>query len=159
MSTTFRRKRNRLPIEIYRGARAYFLTLTCARRRTAFTDSHVVENCIETLHACSEKHGLAILAYCFMPDHLHLLVEGGSESDFPHFIKNFKQQTGYAYRRSNSEILWQKSYYDHILRADEDVHQVAGYIIANPVRAALVTVASDYPYSGSFVWGGAIVEA
>ncbi len=119
----------------------------------------MVENCIETLRAYSEKHGLAVLAYCFMPDHLHLLVEGDSESDLPQFIKDFKQRTGYAYRRSNSGLLWQKSYYDHILRAEEDMRQVARYIIANPVRAALVTAASDYPYSGSFVWGRTIVEA
>ncbi len=94
-----------------------------------------------------------------MPGHLHLLVEGGSESGLPQFMKDFKQQTSYSYRCSNSEILWQKSYYDHILRAEEDVCQVARYIVANPVRAALATVASDYPYSGSFVWGRTIVEA
>ncbi len=159
MLPTFRRKRNRLSLETYSGARAYFLTLTCAQRRTVFTERRVVRNCSETLRSCSEKHGFAVLAYCFMPDHLHLLVEGGSQSDLPQFIKDFKQQTGYTYRRSNSEILWQKSYYDHILRAEEDVPQVARYIVANPVRAALATVASDYPYSGSFVWGRTIVEA
>ena len=159
MPSTFRRKRNRLPLETYRGARAYFLTLSCARRGAVFTDARVVESYIGVLHSCSEKHGFAVLAYCFMPDHLHLLVEGGLESDLPPFVKDFKQQTAYAHRRSNSGLLWQKSYYDHILRAEEDVRDVACYIIANPVRKALVTVASDYPYSGSFVWGRTIVEA
>ena len=159
MPSTFRRKRNRLPLETYRGARAYSLTLGCAERRTAFAERRVVESCIGLLRSCSEKHGFAVLAYCFMPDHLHLLIEGGPESDLPQFVKDFKQQTAYAHRRSNSGVLWHKSYYDHILRAEEDVRDVARYIIANPVRAALVTGASDYPYSGSFVWGRTIVEA
>jgi putative transposase len=118
-----------------------------------------VQGCSETLRTCSEKHGFAVLAYCFMPDHLHLLVEGGSQSDLPQFVKDFKQQTAYAHRRSNSGVLWQKSYYDHILRAEEDVRDTARYIVGNPVRAGLATIASDHPHSGSFDWGSTIVEA
>ena len=159
MPSTFRRKRNRLPLETYRGARAYFLTLACARRTRTFTERRVVENCIETLRSCSERHGFAVLAYCFMPDHLHLLVQGASDSDLPQFVKDFKQQTGYSYRCSNSAALWQKSYHDHVLRAEEEVRETARYVAANPLRAHLVAAAGDYPYSGSFVWGRAIVEA
>jgi hypothetical protein len=45
------------------------------------------------------------------------------------------------------------------LRSDEDVVVVARYIFGNPVRAGLVAEASQYPFSGSFVWGpGAVVE-
>src|SRR3990172_4609402 len=159
MPLAFRRKRNRLPLETYQGSRAYSLTLRCAQSRAAFARGHVVQSCSETLRTCSEKHGFAVLAYCFMPDHLHLLVEGGPQSDLPQFVKDFKQQTVYAHRRSNSGVLWQKSYYDHILRAEEDVRDTARYIVGNPVRAGLVTIASDYPHSGSFVWGRMIVEA
>jgi putative transposase len=159
MPSTFRRKPNRLLLEVYRGAAVYFLTLTCAQRRPAFTEERLVESCIETLRSCSERHGFAVLAYCFMPDHLHLLVEGGAGSDVPQFTKDFKQRTGYAYRRLSEEALWQKSYYDHILRREEDVREAARYIIGNPVRMGLVEAAGDHPYSGSFVWGKAIMEA
>ena len=159
MASTFRRKRNRLPLETYRGARAYFLTLGCAQCRKPFAERRVVEDCIETLRACSEKHGFAVLAYCFMPDHLHLLVQGGPESALLQFVKGFKQRTAYAYHRAHSTVLWQKSYHDHVLRAEEDVRETARYVVGNPVRAALVEVAGDYPHSGSFVWGRAILEA
>ena len=94
-----------------------------------------------------------------MPDHLHLLVEGSEASDLPVFVKDFKQRTGFQYRRARGQSLWQKSYYDHILRTEEDVHGVARYIVGNPVRAGLVAAANDYPYCGSFVWGEAIMEA
>ena len=159
MPPTFRRKRNRLPLEVYCGAGAYSLTLTCAHRRAVFADKGLVESCIETLRSCAEKHGFAVLAYCFMPDHLHLLVEGGAESDVPQFMKDFRQRTGYAYRRASGEALWQKSYYDHVLRKEEDVREAARYVVDNPVRAGLVLAARDHPYSGSFVWGEAIMEA
>ena len=159
MPTTFRRKRNRLPLDAYRGARACSLTLNCARRRPAFAEGGVVESCIDILRSCSEKHGFEVVAYCFMPDHLHLLVVGGSGSDVLRFVKDFKQRTAYSYRRSNSAALWQKSYYDHVLRLEEEVRQVARYIVSNPVRGGLVEDVKDYPHSGSFVWGRAIVEA
>src|SRR3972149_5561182 len=146
MAPSFRRKQNRLPLEEYRVPRVYSLTLTCAERRAVFTDSGLIEGCIETLRSCSEKHGSAVLAFCFMPDHVHLLVEGGDRSELPKFVKDFKQRTGYEYRRVNGNALWQKSYHDHVLRSD-DVHAVARYIVGNPVRAGIVGAAADYPYS------------
>jgi hypothetical protein len=48
-------------------------------------------------------------------------------------------------------VLWQRSYYDHILREDEDVVGVARYVLENPVRAGLVTEVIQYPFHGSFV--------
>ena len=159
MPSTFRRKGNRLPLEAYHGEGAYSLTLACARRRTVFVDDRLVGSCIETLRSCAEKHGFTVLAYCFMPDHVHLLVEGGSESDLAQFVKDFRQRTGYAYRRVSGEPMWQKSYYDHVLRREEDVREAARYVVGNPVRAGLVATAGEHPYSGSFVLGEAIMEA
>ena len=144
---------------MYRGVAAYSLTLACADRRAVFADKSLVESCIETLRSCAEKHGFAVLAYCFMPDHLHLLVEGGAGSDLPKFVKDFRQRTGYAHRLASGEALWQKSCYDHVLRHEEDVREAARYVLGNPVRAGLVLAAGDYPYSGSFAWGEAIMEA
>jgi len=159
MAPDFRRKRNRLPLDSYADARAYFLTVGCASRRRVFTNQGTVAACLAQLDSSSKMHGYLVLAYCFMPDHLHLLVMGDDHTDLLRFVKDFKQRTGYAYRQTNAKPLWQKSYYDHVVRAEEDVREVARYIVANPVRAALVATPSDYPYSGSLVWGRSVVEA
>jgi hypothetical protein len=45
--------------------------------------------------------------------------------------------------------LWQRGYYDHVLRQDEDLHRVAAYIVANPVRAGICPDALAYRFSGS----------
>ncbi len=74
-------------------------------------------------------------------------------------MHDFKQRTGFAFRDANPPLLWQKSYYDHVIRREEDIAVVARYIIGNPVRARLVKSATEYPFSGSFAWGRAIVEA
>jgi putative transposase len=159
MAPAFRRRQNRLLLEVYEGARVYSLTLACAERRPVFGGRSIVDRCIDVLRSCSEKHEFAVLAYCFMPDHLHLLVEGGSGSSLPRFVKDFKQRTGYAYRRTSTKVLWQKSYYDHVLRREENVRHVARYVVGNAVRAGLAEAPADYPYSGSFVWHKAIMEA
>ncbi len=159
MPEAFRRKRNRLPLKIYQGTNVYSLTLACADRKRNLAQRQLAESCIEVLRFCSQRHRFSVLAYCFMPDHVHLLVEGSDRSDLPRFIKDFKQRTGFAYRRVSPEPLWQKSYYDHVLRSEEDTREVARYIINNPVRAGIVASAADYPHSGSFTCGRAIMEA
>ncbi len=45
--------------------------------------------------------------------------------------------------------LWQRSFFDHALRRNEDEIRTARYILANPVRAGLVERANDYSLSGS----------
>jgi len=154
-----RRLKHRLSLEAYRGEVAATFTACIAGKRELFTDSDTVAIFLGALRRASIEHQCQVLIYCFMPDHLHLLVVGGSGSDVLRFVKDFKQRTAYSYRRSNSAALWQKSYYDHVLRLEEEVRQVARYIVSNPVRGGLVEDVKDYPHSGSFVWGRAIVEA
>ncbi|MFK5927062.1 MAG: hypothetical protein QM483_10570 [Desulfuromusa sp.] len=53
---------------------------------------------------------------------------------------------GVVSRPRMDEPIWQKGYHDHALRDDEDLRQVARYIVANPVRAGLVVRAIDYSH-------------
>jgi putative transposase len=148
---TFRRKPNRLPLDTYTGPGAYSITTTVKGRRRLFERSDVVALCLDKLREASDRTGFDVLAYCFMPDHLHLLVQATRDADLVAFMRLFKQLSGYAYRRATGdpEVLWQTSYYDHILRREDDAVAVAKYIWANPVRAGLTEDAQDYPFSGS----------
>ena len=47
--------------------------------------------------------------------------------------------------------IWQRSFFDHVLRNDESYAQKWNYVRENPVRAGLVTKADDWPYSGEIV--------
>jgi hypothetical protein len=78
-----------------------------------------------------------------MPDHLHLLVQGSDESSLIRFVQHFKQSTGYLHPG-----LWQRSFYDRVLRQEEDVQTAALYVWSNPVVAGLAEDAADYPFSG-----------
>ncbi len=85
-----------------------------------------------------------------MPDHLHLLVEGQSESsNCLRFISRAKQFSGYHFSRQFGQRLWQRYNFERTLRDDESTLVVARYILENPLRAGLVERPEDYPFSGS----------
>jgi REP element-mobilizing transposase RayT len=70
-------------------------------------------------------------------------------------MRTFK---GRAARQVNQALqrtgrVWETAFYDHALRRDEEVKAVARYIIANPIRAGLVTRIGDYPLWDA-VWVG-----
>jgi putative transposase len=94
-----------------------------------------------------------LLLFTFMPDHLHLLLEGTSEkSNARRSVKLFKQLSGYWFKQKFGSRLCQKGYHDRILRGDEIPEAVAWYVLNNPVRKGLVLNPFDYPFSGSFVF-------
>jgi putative transposase len=101
----------------------------------------------------AEDERFEVLAYCFMPDHLHLLVEGASNtSDLQTFVKAARQYSGRAHANVHGAALWQEGYHERVLRHDQDARTVARYILENPVRAGIVRAATEYPYMGSAVW-------
>jgi putative transposase len=85
-----------------------------------------------------------------MPDHMHVLALGDSDtSRLESFVALFKQLTGFDYKQRTGRNLWQTSYYDRVLRSDEDTRTVARYVLANPIRAGLATGIDEYPYAES----------
>lgn len=144
-------KRPRLSGFDYRGCHWYFITICTDRKRGLFTDGSLVRWLTAKLREKSESFKFKIWAYCFMPDHLHLLVEGSCPgADMRKFVSSFKQLTGYQFWKSRKAALWQPSYYDHVLRNEEDALEVARYILNNPVRKGLVKDFLDYEFTGSF---------
>jgi putative transposase len=148
---TWKRKRNRFEREAYLGARSYFVTAATRDRYAAFVEVDVVSMCLQILEDAALKCGFSLLAFCFMPNHFHLLVEGSDDSDLAKFMKSFKQRSSHAYRQMTGQTLWQKSYYDHIIRNEDDKRESFLYILQNPLRAGLVENIEDYPFLGG-VW-------
>jgi putative transposase len=134
----------------YEGPDAYMLTLNTQSHQRHFADRRVVQDCTHHLYSSAARHGFTILAYCFMPDHLHLLVQASDGSRLVSFVQHFKQVTGYGFRRRTGQKLWQRSFFDHVVRKEEDLREIADYIWGNPVRAGLVESREAYPFSGPF---------
>jgi putative transposase len=143
--------RPRLACFEYVGAYRYFVTICTYGKVPLFTSVWPYVDLVAVLSAVAGKYGFDVLAYTFMPDHLHLLVEGAEKSDLKEFVRAFKSKTAYYWKRHPGGILWQASYYDRVLRRDEASLTVARYILNNPVRRRFAPTVSEYPFSGSFV--------
>jgi putative transposase len=128
----------------------YSLTLCTFERGLRFTTRDVVDPARSQLLQNADDFQCAIPAYCFMPDHLHILAVGESDgADLEAFMYKMKQKTGFDFKQARRAGLWQPGFYDRILRSDQQTLVVARYILENPVRAGLVARFDEYPFSGS----------
>ena len=137
----------------YLGLHRYSLTFCTAHRARLFVSEPVVALVLSQISRAAAEQDFAVIAYCFMPDHLHLLVEGESEaSDCKRFIARAKQYSGYSYSKQFRGVLWQRYGFEHVLRDDELTPVIARYILNNPIRAGLVQQVFDYPFVGSLAY-------
>ncbi len=135
----------------YRGAFRCFVTIGTYDKRPYFVGDWPYAETVVLLSRAAGRYGGDVLAYCFMPDHVHMLFEIREEGDLAKTIRIFKQTTSYRFRRYRNAPLWQRSYYDRILRRDEATAAVVRYILNNPVRRGLAEDPRNYPLLGSFV--------
>jgi len=128
---------------------AYFVTLCTADRHPLFLESKIAKTLEEEMEFRRAKKEIHLFCYCIMPDHLHLLL---SLTNYPKklqdWVSTFKRYTA----KRISEMykvrpLWQKNFYDRIVRQEESLLEMAKYIIHNPVRKGIVSNWESYPYS------------
>jgi putative transposase len=151
MPIGFRRKNIRLHPTRYQGREWFFITICCEDRWRVFAEGARAQLLIDLLRSTAGKFHFAVHAYCVMPDHFHALVEGvAAESNLLSFVRNFKQMSSREYSRATGQQLWQKKFYDHVLRVGDSPDAVSWYIWMNPVRKGICATAFEYPLSGSF---------
>jgi putative transposase len=134
----------------YRGKYMYSLAFTTWDRRQHFANAPIVDLVLQQVLRATTDHGFQMIAYCFMPDHLHLLVEGlDADSDLLAFVTAAKKYSGYYFAERTGQRLWQRYGYERVVRGEVERFQTLRYIVNNPVVAGLVTRAADYPFLGS----------
>jgi len=146
-------RRPRLRHFDYLGTYAYLITIATHGRKSYFSDRNTVQLILPVLEQTVRDKYFLLYAYCFMPDHLHVLLRGNdSKADLKKCITAFKQKSGFLFKRERGTKLWQPSFHEHVLRKEEDLLDVARYVFLNPVRKGLVDHFKEYPFSGSLVW-------
>jgi putative transposase len=110
------------------------------------TDRSVFRSC---LLEATQRFGLAIHAYVLMTNHVHVLATGAEPSSVPKAIQSVgRQYVGYFNGRyARSGTLWEGRYRSTLVEADRYLFACHRYIDQNPVRAAMVSFPSDYPWS------------
>jgi len=144
-------KNQRLNLALYTEAnRITFFTIRAYLNQKPFAKNDICQMIIDTLQAEQTRLGCLVYTYCLMTDHLHYLSSPKQDGNsILKFTDQFKgKTTNESWKLGWKGKLWQPRSYDHIVRAEEDLREIARYILNNPVRAGLVAHAEDWPWSG-----------
>jgi putative transposase len=141
----------RLDPELYVQAnRVYFMTVRAYTNQLPFVRDDLNQLVLNVLREEEQRQDCAVFTYCLMPNHLHFLAS--PRQDGISVLRFTDEYKGKATNRSWTVgwhgKLWQPRYFDHIVRAEEDLRAIAEYILNNPVRKGLVECAEDWPWSG-----------
>jgi putative transposase len=126
----------------------YLVTTVTYRRQPVFSDISVGRIIVHEIMRSVSLGDTDTLAFVVMPDHLHWMFSLASTRTLSSVVGAVKRHSA---RQINEVSLragkhvWQRGFHDHALRREEDVMQVARYIVANPLRAGLVSRIGDYP--------------
>ncbi|OGU29821.1 MAG: hypothetical protein A2X67_14770 [Ignavibacteria bacterium GWA2_55_11] len=148
--TVIREKRHRLAAVTYRGIKVVSFTANVKCRTHFFTTVDRFKAFEEMLLRSLKRFECGSDVYLFMPDHAHLMLRGVTESsDVLRAMKLFKQLSGFWLSQNHPTVRWQKDFYDHIVRDEDETGRHIRYILNNPVKQGLVRHWKDYPFMGS----------
>ena len=135
----------------------YFFTANVAdRRRSLLTEN--IELLREAFRSTRRHHPFAIDAIVVLPDHLHTIwTLPDGDSDFAmrwRLIKaSFSRGLPHGEPVSASRLrkrergIWQRRYWEHTIRDDDDFARHVDYIHFNPVKHGHVERVQDWPFS------------
>lgn len=143
---------NRFPNYDYSIDNPIHVTICSKDKKFIFNEENHAEVIIAELLKAINDLEYKILCYCLMPDHIHIIISPGYSSlPLSKFLNIFKGRTAAIFRtRFGVNNLWQRSGFDHVIRAEDDLKTITKYILNNPVRKGISETAESYPYSKWF---------
>jgi REP element-mobilizing transposase RayT len=143
--------RRNLP-HLQRDYKPQFVTFCTKRRRILPGWARQI-----VLDCCLRDHGSKYNLYVavVMPDHVHLILtpmvdlEQRAMVQVFEIMKAIKSASAHKINRQLGArgTVWQEESFDHVIRSSESLDAKIDYVIANPVRRGMVSVASEYPYA------------
>jgi putative transposase len=132
----------------YSRARTYFVTFCVQDRKRVFIDPVLAAISRDELKRFRDRGWFWLFAFAVMPDHLHLLVRLPDASrTLGRIIATLKSSIQFKCRQVGVKLDWQDYFYDHVVRQNEQVEEIASYILRNPERAGLVKQGEAYPFA------------
>lgn len=126
--------------------RIYHITTGTCDRAPVFSDFESGRILVRALQQQQVQGHLESLAFVIMPDHLHWLLQltgNRSLSSCINFVKSLSARKIRVAQGLDGAV-WQRGFHDRAIRREDDLTQVARYIIANPLRAGIVDSVRDY---------------
>ena len=113
----------------------------------------------KTVARAKEINPFELLAYVVLPDHFHWLMRVADTSgDFSKIMHSVKRNFTKNYKKSNNVnsplIIWQRGFWDHVIRDETDLESHFDYIHWNPVKHGYVNEPESWPHSTYKDWVG-----
>jgi REP element-mobilizing transposase RayT len=137
---------------IFRHNPLFFVTFCTFERKKLLACDAVHAAFVAFAIQAYSRHAIAVGRYVIMPDHFHLFVRGPDDFQLGRWLGMLKQTLGKEIEQTGtSSPIWQRGFFDHVLRNDESYSQKWNYVRQNPVRAGLVNDPDEWPYSGEII--------
>jgi len=92
-----------------------------------------------------------LVAWCVMPNHVHVLAEQAEGVPLDKVVQAWKSASAHLINRNLARkgALWRREYFDRFMRDDDHLQNTVRYIEENPVATKLAARASDWPFSSA----------
>jgi len=129
----------------------HHIVLRGNNRERVFLDYVDYDKYLFFLSKYSEEKKAAVLAYCLMPNHIHLLVRPSREESLAKMMQAVTLCYSKYFNGENGRTgrLWECRYHSTVIDGESYLWTVSKYIENNPVRAGMVKRPEDYSYSSA----------
>ena len=122
----------------------YFVTI-CVIAEIDLTDDNIAEVILETMNFIDKNGHAKLRCYVIIPDHIHAIIQIITEKkSLSDIVWSFKRAITRKLKYPGG-TLWQRSYYDRIIRGYDEYNKIVGYIAENPIRKGLIEEEQHYP--------------
>jgi len=147
---------------LFRPGGTYFFTLVTENRAPILCHHASRKILRDAITSCAKRRPFSLDAIVLLPDHLHMLITlPEKESDFStrisaikaHFTHYFLASGGQEQTRDQSRIhkrrrgIWQRWFWEHLIRTQDDLNHHLDYIHYNPVKHGLAPCPHAWPHS------------
>ena len=118
-------------------------------RQEVFHKDEDYQAIINLMVEAKERYEVEVCAYCFMPNHFHLLlrpVQGEELSKWMQWLMTSHVRRYHKHYKTSGHV-WQGRYKSFIVAQDDHLLTVVRYIEGNPLRAGLASSAANWPWS------------
>lgn len=124
----------------------YFLTVCTDQKRSGLTAPALATAILAEMRAMDADRTWQLRCTVVMPDHIHVLAILGERLTLGQSIGRLKSKTKPALRAVAASLDWERDFYDHHVRPDEDRLALFLYIFLNPYRASLCSPGDRWPW-------------
>lgn len=133
-----------------------FITCVTHNRIKILADEKYLSIFWSVLKKAQLLHPFHLFAYVIMPDHFHWIMQLPEENpNFSEPMHSIKRNLTWEFKKElgvNQFQLWQRGFWDHVIRDDEDLKQHFDYIHWNPVKHGYVNDPIDWGASSFEFW-------